>query len=333
MTPDLQEPPHDTESLESASFGALDSLAAAEGVVRHLGSLTGLTSWFFLRRYDDEWVVIAAESSDSELMPGDAVAHDHPLVWSRSDESADPAVSDIVIDISGPDLAVGVGPATAGRLGTVLRIGLRGPDGRIFAWLTGTRPDAHPAPDDLRRVLPILELMGGVLASLLMVDLDRSRMQRRLDVAENAALSDELTGLGNRRAFERAVEREEARCERFGHRAGVLVIDLDGLKTINDREGHAAGDELIRSAARALRDSVRAADQVFRVGGDEFAVVLPEVTAGRLGAASDRVEAALRDAGVAASIGAAIRGHGDQISDAVARADATMYEQKRGSHR
>lgn len=332
MPPDLQDPPQDTASLDSGSFGALDSLAAAEDVVRRLGPLTGLTSWYFLRRYDEDWVVVAVDSSDNALLPGDTVPLSHPLVWASTDRPAEHN-PDLVVDLSGLDPAVGVGPSTSGELGTVLRIGLRGPDGRVFAWLTGTRPDAHPDPANLRRMRPLLELMGGVLASLLMVDLDRSRMQRRLDAAESAALSDELTGLGNRRAFERAVEREEARCERFGHRAGVLVIDLDGLKVINDSDGHAAGDELIRTAACALRDSVRAADQVFRVGGDEFAVVLPEVTSSRLGAASERVEAALRNAGVAASIGAAIRGHGDQISDAVARADATMYAQKRRSHR
>lgn len=124
----------------------------------------------------------------------------------------------------------------------------------------------------------MVRLTVELLTSVLGLDLDRSRLQRRLDAAESAALSDPMTGLGNRRAFELAVDREEARCARFGHRAGIVVLDLDGLKAVNDTGGHQAGDDMLRRAGETIRATLRGADQAFRIGGDEFALLLPEVT-------------------------------------------------------
>ncbi len=319
------------ESIDAGVFGAIDSLAAAEDVVRGLGAMTGLSSWLFLRELDGEWVVLAAHTPDYEFLPGDSLGPHHPVVSPAP--SSRQAVEDVVIDLSDVvDASLELeSPDSISSIGSVIRIALRQPDGRTFARLTGLDPSPHPDPAALRRTRPALEMISGLLASLLTVDLDRSRMQRRVDAAESAALSDELTGLGNRRAFDRAIEREDARCERFGHRAGVLVLDLDGLKQVNDREGHAAGDHLIRRTADALRSSIRTADQAFRIGGDEFAVVLPEITTAGLDRVVERVRAELVGTGVAASIGAAIRGRGDRLTDAVSRADAAMYDAKRSS--
>src|SRR5690606_24475810 len=146
---------------------------------------------------------------------------------------------------------------------------------------------------ELRGDESMVRLTVELLTSVLGLDLDRSRLQRRLDAAESAALSDPMTGLGNRRAFERAVDREEARCARFGHRAGVVILDLDGLKAMNDTWGHDAGDDLLRRAGETIRNTLRSADQAFRIGGDEFAMLLPEVTADGLSGFHDRLAEAL----------------------------------------
>lgn len=90
------------------------------------------------------------------------------------------------------------------------------------------------------------------------------------------AFTDPLTGLLNRRAFERDIESEIARSRRYGHALSVIVIDLDGLKAVNDEKGHAAGDERLRSLGRALCDCLRSTDRAYRVGGDEFVVLLPD---------------------------------------------------------
>ncbi|MDP8974806.1 MAG: response regulator [Actinomycetota bacterium] len=90
------------------------------------------------------------------------------------------------------------------------------------------------------------------------------------------ALTDPLTGLLNRRAFDRDLEIEVSRADRYRHALSVVAIDLDGLKAVNDKEGHAAGDGRLRLLGRALCASIRSTDRAYRVGGDEFVILLPD---------------------------------------------------------
>lgn len=158
------------------------------------------------------------------------------------------------------------------------------------------------------------------------------RLLRTLETAERAvseAATDVLTGAASRRRWESELAVEEQRCARYGHPACVVVVDLDGLKRENDTLGHRAGDELLRSAARALIDGSRTTDVVARVGGDEFAVLAvdTDVTTGRV--LVRRLAAALAAAGVEASVGLAERGAEDGLSGAWAEADRRMYRSKR----
>ena len=120
--------------------------------------------------------------------------------------------------------------------------------------------------------------------------------QRLADRLEADALTDELTGLGNRRSLERDLKQELGRAARHGRQFSVVIIDLDGLKRVNDTEGHAAGDALLRRLAAGLTASLRAGDRAYRLGGDEFAMVLPETSAPH----ARRVLARLVDAGAPA---------------------------------
>ena len=109
------------------------------------------------------------------------------------------------------------------------------------------------------------------------------------DQLEREALVDPLTGLMNRRALERDLRRERARATRYGHRFALMVIDIDGLKAVNDTEGHLAGDLYLRSLAEALRQVLRSGDVAYRIGGDEFVVLLPETAESRADAVASRV--------------------------------------------
>ena len=104
--------------------------------------------------------------------------------------------------------------------------------------------------------------------------------ERRRHEAElrHMADHDPLTGLLNRRSFERELERHVSYVERYGPKGAALVLDLDHFKTINDTLGHSAGDELIVRVAHALRSRLRESDVLARLGGDEFAILLPEAT-------------------------------------------------------
>jgi diguanylate cyclase (GGDEF)-like protein len=101
---------------------------------------------------------------------------------------------------------------------------------------------------------------------------------RRFREARQLADMDALTGLHNRRYFHETLLREVARANRYERELALMVLDLDDFKSINDRIGHLAGDAVLAEAAERLRDVVRSADVACRVGGDEFAIILPEST-------------------------------------------------------
>src|SRR3954447_6543625 len=153
---------------------------------------------------------------------------------------------------------------------------------------------------------------------------------------------DPLTGLANRRAFERTLAAALSRAMARERSVGLLMLDLDGFKAINDGHGHAVGDEALREVGRRLRRCVRERDLVARLGGDEFVVVLTDL-GGRSGAAHDsveRVRAALEEpiavAGTTVRLRAAlgVATHpedGDIVADLLAVADRGMYAEKAAS--
>jgi diguanylate cyclase (GGDEF)-like protein len=108
-----------------------------------------------------------------------------------------------------------------------------------------------------------------------------------------AALSetDALTGLRNRRALRRRLEEEFRRARRYRTPVSLLLVDIDGLKQLNDVEGHAAGDRVIRNVAAAIVEEVRDSDVAARWGGDEFAIIAPNTTAGAAHASAERLVA------------------------------------------
>jgi diguanylate cyclase (GGDEF)-like protein len=108
------------------------------------------------------------------------------------------------------------------------------------------------------------------------------------------ATSDHLTGLANRRSLRRALDTEIARAQRYGRSFGVVAMDCDGLKRVNDELGHAAGDGLIVQVAQIIASGLRPIDVAARLGGDEFLVLLPESDSAGAKAAADRIVSEVR---------------------------------------
>jgi len=152
----------------------------------------------------------------------------------------------------------------------VIHAGLAVPlpgDSSTLGYLTVfTRRNGHDYSDEDVRQLETLALRAGPAIE----------NARRFREARQLADLDALTGLHNRRYFHETLARECARAHRYERKLSLIVFDLDDFKEINDRIGHLAGDTVLAEAAERVRDVVRTADIACRVGGDEFAVILPE---------------------------------------------------------
>lgn len=151
------------------------------------------------------------------------------------------------------------------------------------------------------------------------------------------AATDALTGLYNRRLFDEYCDKELNRAKRYGHPLAVVVLDLHKLKQVNDSHGHLQGDKVLQLTATTLRNTLRAADFAFRIGGDEFALLLPQTDTEQAAILSNRVrtqfETDLRqfNLGVAATLDFGVAVHpqdGDQKSQLMGLADERLYEVK-----
>lgn len=126
----------------------------------------------------------------------------------------------------------------------------------------------------------IAYLAGGVLLFVLfyrLVGWVGGRIEHNQQKLEQLAIVDDLTGLYNRRMYDRILNTEISRAQRHGRSLSVLLIDIDHFKSVNDSHGHAAGDEVLRKLALLLKESVRPENSVCRYGGEEFAVIVPEL--------------------------------------------------------
>lgn len=171
----------------------------------------------------------------------------------------------------------------------------------------------------------------------LSAELEQSRA--RIADLEAKVDIDPLTELLNRRSFERELKRSVAYVKRYGVSAALIFLDLDGFKPVNDRHGHAAGDAVLKAVAAALVRQVRASDVVARIGGDEFVVLLWNVSGPEATAKAAALEQTIYSTPVqwgsstlvvAASAGVALIGALDAPADLLARADAAMYGRKAG---
>ena len=165
--------------------------------------------------------------------------------------------------------------------------------------------------DNVVKVIPTavwiaLGAAFGLMLAFAAIALRSSRRARRREkefaAISAAALTDALTGILNRRGFTEAAERELARASRYNRPFVLAYVDVRGLKTVNDTEGHLMGDELIKTVADLMKESARADDVVGRIGGDEFALLLGEQTAESAEPVVRRIRARVAEARAAMEI-------------------------------
>lgn len=180
------------------------------------------------------------------------------------------------------------------------------------------------------RAASLVFLMGllGTSSVVLMIRRSEIRLRTLNEALQQESRTDPLTRIANRRAWDESLNLEESRRQRHGHQYGLVVVDLDGFKQINDEQGHQMGDQVLQIAASQLAAQMRGTDLLARVGGDEFALMVFNPSAAGLDELVDRLRDALQGCGVQASIGAAMSEPQTTVEQTWAKADEAMYTYK-----
>jgi diguanylate cyclase (GGDEF)-like protein len=270
----------------------------------------------------------------AEHNAGDAIALvGNALAATHDPRALMPAILEVVTEATG---AVG---------GQVLE------NGEVVAWIGELGHGATPLELELAKTgdggtrLVLFPADGGFsadnrglaiwLASQASIALENARLHHTI---QQQATTDDLTGLVNRRRFLEALDGEIVRAEALGTPVSIVLVDLDHFKLVNDRFGHQAGDDVLRQFASRALAHLRDVDVAGRLGGEEFAVVVPETNAAGAAAAAERLRQSLaalplpagaESALVTASFGVAERVPGEGGSDLLRRADAALYQAKR----
>ncbi len=188
-------------------------------------------------------------------------------------------------------------------------------------------------------MLPAASRIAAQLSSLrAKLRLQRAELGRAMQQLQRLATHDELTGLVNRRRMQELIEQERQRSLRSGEAFCVALIDIDHFKRINDRWGHAAGDEVLRLGAHALRSAIRSTDELARWGGEEFLLLLPQTSREAAAAVLQRMRSRLGELSLAqvdaalqitVSAGVALALPDEAPPATLERADAALYRAKR----
>lgn len=258
-------------------------------------------------------------------------AHDHlgDVAWLVTRADGDDLV---VLCAAGQEPSLGEGERFRPDADADVLLPLELPDGSMFGALCalgGGRSAHHDA--HLSQAQRLVDVLSTVLAAEWEADAAAQRAEeeaRRAERATEEALTDPLTGVANRRAWDRAIGAEERRRRRYGGHASIVVVDIDALRMVNESQGHLGGDLLLRLVADTLGDASRDSDIVARVGGDEFALLALDCDEARLRIVVSRLRRALAETGVGASVGGASRRPGVGLEAAWTEANGVLEADK-----
>ncbi|MES2444766.1 MAG: diguanylate cyclase [Pseudomonadota bacterium] len=213
---------------------------------------------------------------------------------------------------------------------------------RLLAERSAVNERANAVIDWYNYAVAIAGLIFLVVAALAGASTLRAqnRTRRMAEQLRLSATTDELTGLANRRAFLHALEIELARARRSGAPLSVAVADVDFFKRVNDKHGHGGGDEVLRTLARIAEQTMRTGDLVGRLGGEEFAILMPDTDEIQARIACERLRGAVsgrkirlasgKEVPVTLSTGVALLSASDDRDRLVGRADEALYQAKEG---
>jgi diguanylate cyclase len=254
-----------------------------------LGKVTGLESVYLTKIDLDEQVqaVLWSHNTGALQVPEQlTLPLDQTVCWRAL--GGEPAYTTDVPGDYGD-----VEAATALDLQTYLMVPVATPEGGVFGTVCGVSDRVVRVSDDARRVM---ETLSQMITLHLAAEATARQLAEANQRLHELALVDPLTGVGNRRSLEVDLDRVCSQARRRGEPVGVLAIDVDHFKGINDTHGHAAGDAVLSSIAGQLTRQSRVGDIVARPGGDEFIVVLPGASQDAVELVGERIRRSVEDA-------------------------------------
>lgn len=307
--------------MDNISFKGFQD--AGQAVLKYLHQHFGFNLWMITRVEDNDWIVLQSEDHGYAVQPGQVfewansfcchmVTGKGPRIAPRSEEIPLYATAPINQHFC---------------IKSYIGQPLFKEDGSLFGTLCAVDPEAKS--DAIIQDLAMVELFSKLLSSILQAELRQNEQIRQQELLQQQASKDELTGLYNRRAWEKLLQAEEERCKQYGHPAAILFIDLNDLKKVNDSLGHKEGDQLIQHTAQVLQENVRSNDIVAHIGGDEFVILSIENDKAGAERLLDRLIEAFAEAKIEAAFGMAMRHPTTGLVEAQWQADKNMFEYKR----
>ncbi len=295
----------------------------AKKTLDYLQERFGFALWMITRVEENDWVVLSRTDSHYGISEG------RVMIWEDS-------YCSLMVQGLGPQIAPSAKDVKAYQsaslnkemeIGAYIGVPLSSEDGSLFGTLCALDPD--PQPKNLLWAQQELDTIGNLLSALIHSEMELVHERRRADRLASIAERDVLTNLYNRRGWDRLIELEETRCTELGITACAIILDLDGLKVVNDTRGHDAGDYLILKTDQILQGFIREGNIVARLGGDEFGVIGLEISREQAIKLGRNVQSEFLRVGVEASVGCALRPPGRTFREALANADAAMLEDKK----
>ncbi len=300
-----------------------DFTSASRRTLKFLHKQFGFGLWMVTRVENDNWVVLSAEDHNYGIQEGEV------LKWSDS-------FCTHMVNGAGPNIALDANQVAAYRqapIGRQMRIGsyvgipIRQTDGSLFGTLCAISPEKQSP--ELEKQLECVRMAADLLSCLLNSELRALNAVRRFERTLDNTRIDYLTSLYNRQGWIGFLNLEEDRCRRYGHPACVISIDLDGLVSVNDRQGRLQGDALLKEAACSITSAVRSSDIVARMKEGEFAVLCVECDRSDATVIMGRIRSALAEKNIGASMGMAMRRPETGLNITADAANRSKSEQKR----
>ena len=300
-------------------MNAPDFAGASREVLSFLHQRIGMDLWMVSRADNEDWVVLAAEDHGYGVRSGD-VFRWADTFCSRMVRGEGPRVAPRTADV--PAYAA-LPLASELPVGAYVGVPLVDGQGKLFGTLCGINPE--PMPSSIVDEQPMVEVFADMLSGLLSAELNTNALTREAEAARSEALTDDLTGLANRRGWEQALAAEEERCRRYGATACVVAIELDGLQS--PAAPDARQRALVR-AGQALRQTVRKPDTLAHLEDDRFVVLGVECTTAEAMALLRRLEQGLQGAELSAALGMAMRNRSSGLFETYDRAIDAMVEHR-----